>query len=190
MSGLAEILAAIGEETARLGLRWYVFGAQAVAAHGVPRATQDVDVTVMADVPAARRLLEQLQERGIVHRFPEIAEELLARSQVAPLVHSVTGFEVDLVLGGTELEDVAADRAESLVIAGVRVPVSAATDLAISKMIAGRPLDHQDVRSLLASGRVDVAGVGETLRAIERAIGEDGFVAAFDHLVQTTPRRR
>ncbi len=45
------------------------------------------------------------------------------------------------LLGGTELEEVAASRAESLVIDGVRVPVCAPTDLAIGKMIAGRPLD-------------------------------------------------
>lgn len=190
MSGLAEVLGAIGGEAARLGLRWYVFGAQAVAAHGVPRATQDVDVTVLADTPTARRLLEQLRARGLVHRFPEIADELLTRSQVAPLVHPATGFEVDLVLGGTELEEVAAERAEHVTIAGVRVPVSAPTDLAISKMIAGRPLDHQDVRSLIAAGRVDESSVRDTLRAVERAIGEDGFVAAFDRLVNSTPRKR
>ncbi len=146
MSGPAEVLAGLGEETSRLGLRWYVFGAQAVAAHGVPRATQDVDVTVLADIATARRLIDALRGQVIVHRFPEIADELLLRAHVAPLVHPGTGFEIDLVLGGTELEEVAAGRAESLVIAGVPVPVSGPTDLAISKMIAGRALDHQDVR--------------------------------------------
>jgi len=31
------------------GRRWYVFGAQAVIAHGLPRATADVDVTLKLD---------------------------------------------------------------------------------------------------------------------------------------------
>jgi hypothetical protein len=30
----------------RLGIRWYVFGAQAVNLHGFPRATADLDLTI------------------------------------------------------------------------------------------------------------------------------------------------
>lgn len=190
MSGLAEVLRLVVEATGHLGLRWYVFGAQAVAAHGIPRATQDVDITVLADVVTARSLLDRLHAGGLQARFPEIAEELLQRAHVAPLVHRASGFELDLVLGGTELEEVAAGRAAQVAIAGVAVPVASPSDLAITKVIAGRPLDHEDVRSLLAAGRVDVEEVRHTLRAVDRALGEDVFAAAFDALVRATPRRR
>ena len=40
-----ELLAALSRVISRWG-RWYVFGAQAVIAYGVPRLSADVDVTV------------------------------------------------------------------------------------------------------------------------------------------------
>ncbi|MBK5296612.1 MAG: hypothetical protein JJE40_05580 [Vicinamibacteria bacterium] len=40
-----DLLTALSRVMARWG-RWYVFGAQAVIAYGVPRLSADVDVTV------------------------------------------------------------------------------------------------------------------------------------------------
>jgi len=50
-----ELLAAVAPVLARWG-RWYVFGAQAVVAYGVPRLSADVDVTLalVPDVGAIR----------------------------------------------------------------------------------------------------------------------------------------
>lgn len=42
----ALLLRSLGVAFAARGLRWYVFGAQAVVAHGRPRLTADVDVAV------------------------------------------------------------------------------------------------------------------------------------------------
>lgn len=41
-----ELLAAVRSVFDRLGVRWYLFGAQAVIAYGAPRLTADADVTV------------------------------------------------------------------------------------------------------------------------------------------------
>ena len=46
MSALREALRALAAVLDGRGLRWFVFGAQAVAVRAAPRATQDVDVTV------------------------------------------------------------------------------------------------------------------------------------------------
>ncbi|GAB5549979.1 MAG: hypothetical protein SangKO_097390 [Sandaracinaceae bacterium] len=57
MSALGEALRAIADELESRGLRWFVFGAQAVAVRGAPRATQDLDVTVEIEreqLPVAR----------------------------------------------------------------------------------------------------------------------------------------
>ena len=43
---LAELLTDLGRALARLGVRWYLFGAQAAILYGVARLTADVDVTV------------------------------------------------------------------------------------------------------------------------------------------------
>lgn len=182
MSGLAEVLIVVAQAAATVGVRWYVFGAQAVAAHGIPRATQDLDITVLAEPSKLARLCDELTRHGLVARYPEIAEELLRSGSVIPLKHIGSGFEVDLVVAGTEIERIALDRAEMLNLAGQIVPVCTPTDLVISKAIAGRPLDMSDIRGLLAAGRVDIPEVRGCLRAIEQAIGEDGMLARFDQV--------
>lgn len=45
-AGPAELLADLSRALRTLGVRWYVFGAQAVLIWGRPRMTTDVDVTV------------------------------------------------------------------------------------------------------------------------------------------------
>ena len=45
-AGAKLALAAIAGVMKRLGAKWYLFGAQAVALHGAQRTTQDIDVTV------------------------------------------------------------------------------------------------------------------------------------------------
>src|SRR6266516_1212987 len=45
-SPVAELLAALAAALDRLGVRWYLFGAQAALLYGSARLTADVDVTV------------------------------------------------------------------------------------------------------------------------------------------------
>ncbi len=40
-----DLLSDLKKALENLGLRWYLFGAQAVVVHGRPRLTEDVDVT-------------------------------------------------------------------------------------------------------------------------------------------------
>lgn len=63
MSGLEHALADLGAALEEVGLRWYVFGAQASNVYGTPRTTADVDVTV--EVPAdMTRFVAALQAHG------------------------------------------------------------------------------------------------------------------------------
>jgi hypothetical protein len=59
----------------------------ALTVRGAPRATQDLDVTVWVDRPQLPDLLKALESEGLRHRYPEIADELLASGSVLPLSH-------------------------------------------------------------------------------------------------------
>ena len=61
-AALADLAAAF----AALGVRWYVFGAQAVIAAGVPRLTADIDVTVELPRGGPRALIAALGRAGII----------------------------------------------------------------------------------------------------------------------------
>ena len=66
-AGPADLLADLAAALDAIGVRWYVFGAQAALVWGRPRLTTDVDVTVQSRVPT-RDLVEALDARGFSMR--------------------------------------------------------------------------------------------------------------------------
>ena len=182
MSAVGDTLAALARVLDGEGLSWFVFGAQAVVVRGAPRATQDIDVTVEVDRRRLRVVIEALESEGLRHRYPDIADELLAKGAVLPLIHG-SGMEVDLVLAGSGLERVALERATRVAIDGVEVPVAHATDLSVMKVLAGRGKDLDDLRSLLASGDVDVAEARDLLRQLEEALERSDLLPRLEEAI-------
>ena len=182
MSAVAEVLGILRRVLDGKGLSWFVFGAQAVAVRGAPRATQDIDVTVQVEPTRLRTLVQTLESEGLRHRYPDIAEELMERGAVVPLSHA-SGMEVDLVLAGSGLEAIALGRASRVAIDGVDVPVAQATDLVVMKVLAGRGKDLDDLRSLLASGEVDLPEVRDILGQLEEALGQSDLLPRLEDAV-------
>ncbi|MYD69614.1 MAG: hypothetical protein F4W89_02555 [Acidobacteria bacterium] len=182
MSAVAEVLDVLRRMLDERGLRWFVFGAQAVAVRGAPRATQDIDITVQVERTGIQALVRSLESAGLRHRHPDLADDLLARGAVVPLVHS-SGMEVDLVVAGSGLETMALDRASRVAIDGVEVPVAHATDLAVMKVLAGRGKDLDDLRSLLAAGEVDLEEARDLLGQFEEALGRGDLLARLEEAV-------
>ena len=182
MSALADTLRALARVLDGKRVPWFVFGAQAVSVRGAPRATQDVDVTVEVERTRLRDLIRALESEGLRHRFPDIAEELLAEGAVIPLVHP-SGMEVDLALAGSGLEALALGRATREAIDGVAVPVAHATDLVVMKVLAGRGKDLDDLRSLLAGGDVDLGEARDLLGQLERALGQSDLLPLLEQAI-------
>jgi hypothetical protein len=88
--------------------RWFVFGAQAVIAYGVPRLSADVDITLamVPDDPAT--FVGDMEAHG----FSALVRyaDFVRRTRVIPYVHVATGMPVDVVLAGSAC--VRIDRAE------------------------------------------------------------------------------
>ena len=187
MSAVAEVLDVLRRVLDERGLRWFVFGAQAVAVRGAPRATQDIDVTVQVERTGIQALVGSLESAGLRHRHPDLADDLLARGAVVPFVHS-SGMEVDLVIAGSGLEAMALDRASRVAIDGVDVPVAHATDLAVMKVLAGRGKDLDDLRSLLAGGDVDLEEARDLLGQFEEALGRADLLARLEDAVDAIER--
>ena len=64
-------------------------------------------------------------------------------------------------------------------------PVAQATDLAVMKVLAGRGKDLDDLRSLLASGDVDLAEVRDILGQLEEALGQSDLLPRLDDAVDS-----
>ena len=63
-SPIGEVLAALEACFDSLGVRWYLFGAQAAIYHGVARLTADVDVTILPEPHSTSELVSALEANG------------------------------------------------------------------------------------------------------------------------------
>ena len=103
--------------------RWYLFGAQAVVAYGVPRFSADVDVTVELAPDEPERFVRDMEVGGFTLRVED--PEFVHRTRVLPFVHVATGMPLDVVLAGSGLEDEFLGRAKTTDMGGAKVPVIA-----------------------------------------------------------------
>jgi hypothetical protein len=185
---VAELLADLGAVLRRLGARWYVFGAQALAIRGLPRSTADVDVTVLWESKPNRVLADALAAGGF--HIPATRPGFVDATRVLPVIHRGTRLPVDIVLGGSGIEELFAERAEKVRLGRTLVPVASPSDLVVMKMIAGRPKDLEDARALLTTGRVDREAVRALLEAFSAAVGEADAVERWSALEPTRPEAR
>jgi hypothetical protein len=174
----ADLLAAAAPVLTRWG-RWYVFGAQAVVAYGVPRLSADVDVTVALRPDDPERFARAMRDAGFRLRVDDPG--FIGRTRVMPFVHDATGMPLDVVLAGSGLEEEFLARAVPTDVGGTVVPMIDAADLIIAKILAGRPKDLEDVRALWRGhGKtLDTARIRSVLEQLEGALGQSDLVSTF-----------
>ncbi|MCH8965746.1 MAG: hypothetical protein IIB58_12340 [Planctomycetes bacterium] len=128
------------------GVEYLLVGAQALAVHGVPRATGDLDLWVRATPENASRVLAALRRFGApldqVSAADFASEDVVFQIGVAP-------HRIDLVtsIDGIEFKD-AVTRRTTTVIQDLQIPVLGRDDFIANKRAVGRPKDLADIASL------------------------------------------
>ncbi len=178
-----DLLTALSPVLARWG-RWYVFGAQAVIAYGVPRLSADVDVTLALLPDALERFAQDMKTAGFALRVDD--PDFVRRTRVMPFVHLATSMPLDVVLAGSGLEDEFLDRAALTQIGNLAVPLIDRADLIIAKVLAGRPKDLDDASALwrIHGPKLDGARIRAVLRTLEEALAQSDLVSAFDAIAR------
>jgi hypothetical protein len=182
---ITELLRALGGVLEALGARWYVFGAQAVLVWGRPRLTGDVDVTVFLDPEDPDAFVAAMAPAGFDPRVPNV-RDFVARTRVVPFTHVASGLALDVVLGGPGLEEEFLRTARRVDLGGVTVPVIGPEELIVTKLLAGRAKDLEDVRGILVAQAeaLDLERVRALLRAVEAALDRADLLAGFEELVR------
>ena len=176
----AKPLLAFAALARREKLRWYLFGAQAVAAHGVPRSTDDIDVTVWLGERNLAEIVAPLRRAGFRPRIDDLAFAMETR--VFPVHHVPTGWNLDIVLAGPGIEmSFLAEVVQQRVGTGT-IPLIAAEHLAGLKILAGRPKDLEDVRGLLRIEALEHPRVLETLKHLEAALDQSDLIPLYQRL--------
>jgi hypothetical protein len=179
-----ELLSALAAVLTRWG-RWYLFGAQAVISHGIPRLSADVDVTLQLNPDDTAPFVRDMNDAGFDLAVDD--PDFVSRTRVLPFIHRATAMPLDVVLAGSGLEEEFLERAVITDVGGVAVPLISVEDLIVAKILAGRPKDIEDARGLWrAHGRdLDSARIRRILRLLEEALSQSDLLPLFDSMAES-----
>ncbi len=135
-------------ELHKAGARFVVLGGHAVAFHGHPRATKDLDILVEADAANAKRVYAALAAFGAPLSAFEVGVEDFA-SYDGVLQLGVPPRRIDIInhADGITFAEAIAD-GDSFDLEGCAIPVIGRSALVKNKRVAGRPQDIADVKAL------------------------------------------
>ncbi|MFN0249217.1 MAG: nucleotidyl transferase AbiEii/AbiGii toxin family protein [Kofleriaceae bacterium] len=173
-------LVAFARFAAKRDLRWFVFGAVAVNLHGFPRTTADVDITLDLGDLDVEKLVVGLRSGGFIPRFSD--KQFIQDTRVLPVVHNSSKIPMDLVFAGPGLEQIFFEELVECMVAGIRIPVISPEHLIVTKILAARPRDLEDVRELLAMRAVDIRKIEELLAMLEEALSQSDLITTFRRL--------
>jgi len=130
------------------GARFLVVGAHAMAVHGVPRATGDLDVWIAVDQDNADRVTKALARFGAPLAAMGIARaDFLREDQVIQIGLPPRRIDVLTSISGVRFEDAWAGRVTHEA-AGMAIPFLGRDALLRNKRASGRAKDRADLEAL------------------------------------------
>ena len=137
-------------ELADAGAQFVLVGGHAVAFHGHPRATKDMDVLIKPDATNAKRVYQALAAFGApLDAFAVEAHDFATYDGVLQI--GLPPRRVDILnrADGVSFEEAVADGAH-FTLEGRRIPVIGRAALVKNKRAAGRPQDLADIEAIKA----------------------------------------
>jgi hypothetical protein len=134
-------------------VRFLIVGGYAVAAHGLPRYTGDLDAWVWVDSENASRVLRSLEAFGFADLGLSV-EDFKQADRVVQLGYPPYRIDILTSIEGVEFND-AWTRRVVIDLDGVEVPFIGRDDLIANKRTAGRPQDIADVQRLTSQDSPD-----------------------------------
>lgn len=128
-------------------VRFLIVGGWAMAAHGHPRATKDLDIWIWLDAGNAARVVAALSDFGFGSSGLSV-EDVLDPRAVIMMGHAPKRIDVLSTIDGVDFEACWPDRVE-VPIGGIAVPFIDKENLVRNKRASGRAADLIDVATLL-----------------------------------------
>jgi hypothetical protein len=137
-----DMLHALSEEK----VRFLLVGAYALAAHGYPRATMDIDIWVMPSSQNADAVLRALHRFGTpLHNLSK--EDLQKDGTIFQIGVAPRRIDIITTASGLQFDD-AYEKSLSLNIEGIELHIPSIDDLIRNKRAVGRTKDMADVEAL------------------------------------------
>ena len=173
-----KLLEQIAGELAVQNIPYMLIGGQAILLYGEPRLTKDIDITLGIGTEELERIKQSVRNLKFEILIPE-PEKFVKETMVLPTLHEKSGIRIDFTFSFSAYEHQAIQNAKLVKIGSQDVSFSSLEDVIIHKIIAGRPRDLEDVRSvLLKNPDFNLNYIKKWLTEFDASLGEN-YLALF-----------
>ena len=169
--GFKEVLKTVSRIFEENKIPYMVIGGQAVLVYGEPRFTRDIDITIGVEPAQAEKIVE------ILEGFTPLVEDykgFVEKTLVLPIIHNSHKIRVYVIFSFSEYEREAIKRARLVEVDGVNIRFASPEDLIIHKIIAGRPRDLEDIRTILnVVEKIDTRYIEKWLKFLGEGLNRD-----------------
>ena len=167
-----ELLKRLAAGLDREGIPYMIIGGQAVLFHGEPRFTKDIDITLGVDTAALEKVRALISNLNLDILVTDI-EDFVNKTMVLPSMDASSGIRIDFIFSYSPYERQAIERAVGAAIDTVSIRMASLEDVVIHKIVAGRPRDIEDVKTiLLKNPGFDRAYILHWLRQFDESLKE------------------
>ena len=164
---------------------YMIIGGQAVLVYGRPRLTRDIDITLGVDtdkLDSIEKICKSLKLKLLVENPKDFAQT----TKVIPAEEPESKIRVDFIFSFTPYEAQAIKNARQITIDDYPVKFASCEDVIIHKMVAGRAIDEEDIKSILAknSKTIDLRYIRNWLSEFAKIEEYSGILERFNILLK------
>lgn len=178
-----KIICSISAKLDASDIPYMLIGGQAVLLYGEPRLTRDIDITLGVDIDRLTNIISIANDLAL-EILPEKVEDFVNKTMVLPVLHEETGIRVDFIFSFSPYERQAISRARKVKMFKSVVCFAAPEDVIIHKIVAGRPRDMEDIRSIiLKMPDIDIAYIRQWLNDFSDVSEEHDIKERFEEII-------
>jgi predicted nucleotidyltransferase len=164
---------------------YMIIGGQAVLVYGRPRLTRDIDITLGVDTDrfdSIEGVCKKLKLRILVENPEDFARD----TKVLPAEEPDSKVRIDFIFSFTQYEAQAIKNAKRILVDDYQVKFASCEDVIIHKMVAGRAIDEEDVKSILIKNKdtVDLEYIKKWLSGFCNITGHGNILKRFNNLLK------
>jgi predicted nucleotidyltransferase len=166
----------------KAGIPYMIVGGQAVLLYGEPRLTRDIDITLGMTLEKLEVVVGLIKGIGLE---PLVDPDTFTRkTMVLPCQDPTTDIRVDFIFSFSPYEQQALERVRTVEMGNALLRFASPEDLIIHKIVAGRPRDLEDVKTVLIKNpEVDINYIRHWLRKLASALKEP-FLRRFNKVLK------
>ena len=181
-----EIIARVAIALKNHKIPYAIIGGQAVLVHGQPRITRDIDISLGVDADRLPDMLGIVAETGLVPLTKD-PKDFVSRTMVLPALDEASSVRVDLIFSNSLFEAEAIKRAKTIKILGQDTSFASPEDLIVHKVIAGRAVDLDDVKSVILRNKdLDLGHIRKWLAAFDQSFEDKRYLETFENTLKKT----